>query len=52
MQTFDGDMTATHYQFIFLVFPWVGALIAVFLYEIIFKKAEEAILEETAIENE
>jgi len=44
-------MTETHFQFIFLVFPWVGALVAVFLYEVIFKKAEEAILNEGAIED-
>lgn len=51
MQTFDGDMSSTHYQFIFLVFPWLGALIAVFLYEVIFKKVEEGVVAEEAIED-
>lgn len=46
MQTFDGDMTDTHWQFVYLVFPWAGALLAVLLYECIFKKANLAVQRE------
>ncbi len=41
MQTFQGTIGSdtTNWTWIFLVFPWVGALAAVFLYECVFKKA-------------
>lgn len=50
MQMFDGEISSTHWQFVYLVFPYAGGLLAVFLYECIFKKAEEAILAEDARE--
>lgn len=52
MQTFDGDMGETSYQFIFLIFPFAGALIAVFMYECVFRKAEEAVVAEDDREDE
>jgi len=41
MQTFQGTIGSgsTNWTWIYLVFPWVGALAAVFLYECIFKRA-------------
>jgi hypothetical protein len=43
MQTFDGKIASTSWTWIYLVFPWVGALAAVLLYEIIFKRATIAV---------
>ena len=37
----------SHYTWIFLAFPFVGAILAVFLFEVVFKKAQEVVEEET-----
>jgi hypothetical protein len=43
MMTFNGDGGATHYQWVYLAFNWLGALLAVFVYECIFRRAENAV---------
>jgi len=43
MQTFAGAISATYFTWIFLVFPWVGAIAAVFFYECVFKRAQAAV---------
>ena len=45
MQTFAGAIgsDSTNWTWIYLVFPWVGSLAAVFTYECIFKRAQAAV---------
>jgi glycerol uptake facilitator-like aquaporin len=43
MMTFNGNMSATNYQWIYLTFNWLGAILAVLAYELIFRKAENAV---------
>ena len=40
----------SHYTWIFLAFPFAGALLAVFLFEFVFKKAQEVVEEEAGDE--
>lgn len=46
MMMLNGDYDKTDYHWIFIVCPWIGGLIAVFLYECIFRKAEVAFVEQ------
>jgi glycerol uptake facilitator-like aquaporin len=43
MMTFNGDGGATHYQWVYLAFNWLGALLAVVAYECIFRRAENVV---------
>jgi glycerol uptake facilitator-like aquaporin len=43
MMTFNGNMSATSYQWIYLTFNWLGSILAVLAYELIFRKAESAV---------
>jgi hypothetical protein len=43
MMTFNGNMNATNYQWVYLTFSWLGGLLAVFAYECIFRRAENAV---------
>jgi len=43
MMTFNGQIDSTTYQWIYITFPWLGALIAVFAYECIFRRAETSV---------
>jgi len=36
------------WAWIYLVFPWIGSLIAVIVYELLFKKAQEVVQEREA----
>jgi glycerol uptake facilitator-like aquaporin len=43
MMTFNGNIGATSYQWIYLTFNWLGAILAVIAYECIFRRAENAV---------
>lgn len=43
MTTFSGNITEMQWAWIFITFDWLGALLAVFCYEFIFKKAQNSV---------
>ena len=44
-QTFGGEFSDQHFTWIFFTFAFVGALIAVFLFEFVYKKSFEVVEE-------
>jgi len=37
---FEGDMSAMHFAWIYLVFSWFGSILALICFEYVFRKAQ------------
>jgi glycerol uptake facilitator-like aquaporin len=43
MSTFNGQIAAMNWAWIYITFPWIGAILAVICYEYGFKKAQDVV---------
>jgi glycerol uptake facilitator-like aquaporin len=50
--TFSGNIADMHWAWIFITFSWVGSLLAVLVYEFVFKKAQNIVQDEEINEEE
>lgn len=41
--TFSGNTSEMHYSWVYFTFPWIGSLLAVLVFELVFRKAMNAV---------